>query len=187
MSYATVDEIREYLPQLGDDDETLLQVVLDRATDIVDGELGFSFGVYAETESAKDVWSGAGGRYLYLPCYEIGSIESVSLVSLRGTDDEDTEAEDEYVEEATGWKLYLDDGWLQRRWYRVEAIWGYGLAPEAITQVCLEVAVNMWQGKDSLSATSQGAEGARPYHRSLTWAQKNIIERVRNQYPKPRA
>ena len=44
--------------------------------------------------------------------------------------------------------------------------------------------MNIWQGKDSLSATSLGAEGARPYHRSLTWAQKSIIERVRNQYPK---
>ena len=189
MAYATVAQVREYLPQLGDEDEALLEEVLERATDIIDGELGFSFAAYGEyaVATAKDVYSGAGGKWLYLPAHEADSIESVYLVSLRGTDDEDTEEVTEYVEE-TRYRLYWNDGWAKRSWYRVTAVWGYGAAPDRIVQVCLEVAVNVWRGRDSQSgATVLGAEGARPYHRSLSWAQKSIIERVKKAYPKEAA
>ncbi|MDD5059300.1 MAG: hypothetical protein PHQ60_15695 [Sideroxydans sp.] len=191
MGYATVAQVREYLPQLGDDDEALLEDVLDRATDIIDGELGFSFAAYDEYAAAsnRDVYSGAGGKWLYLPAHEADSVESVYLVSQRGTDDEETDELTEYVVETRS-RLYLEEGWLPRRWYRVAAVWGYGPAPDAIVQVTLEVAVNLWQGRDAVSwSGSLGVDGgsSRPYQRSLNWAQKSIIQRVKSQYPREAA
>jgi hypothetical protein len=113
-------------------------------------------------------------------------VTSVDLVASRGSDSESTEAVTEYVEE-TRYRLYLDAGWQQRRWYRVSAIWGYGAVPSEIVEVTLEVAVNIWQGRSAMSWSGElGATGggAMPYRRALTWAQRAIIDRVKGQYPK---
>ena len=187
MAYASVAQLREYLKDLPASDETddLLEAILERATALVDGELGFGFASYGYTASETDVYSGAGGKWLYLPAYQSGSLEDVALVSSRGTDDEDTDAETEYVEESR-YRLYRDVGWLPWRFYRVSAVWGYGEAPEAIVEVTLQVAVNIWRGRDAMQwSSSLGAEGggAVSYQRALSWAQRSIIERVKTQYP----
>lgn len=187
MAYASVTQLREYLKDLPASDETddLLEAILERATALVDGELGFAFAAYGYTASEIDVYSGAGGKWLYLPAYQSGSLGDVALVSSRGTDDEDTEAETEFVQESR-YRLYRDVGWLPRRYYRVSAVWGYGEAPEAIVEVTLQVAVNIWRGRDAMQwSSSVGAEGggAVSYQRALSWAQRSIIERVKTQYP----
>jgi len=187
MAYASVAQLREYLKDLPASDETddLLEAILERATALVDGELGFAFAAYGYTASEIDVYSGAGGKWLYLPAYQSGSLGDVALVSSRGTDDEDTEAETEFVQESR-YRLYRDVGWLPRRYYRVSAVWGYGEAPEAIVEVTLQVAVNIWRGRDAMQwSSSVGAEGggAVSYQRALSWAQRSIIERVKTQYP----
>jgi len=50
----------------------------------------------------------------------------------------------------------------------------------------LQVAVNIWRGRDAMQwSSSLGAEGggAVSYQRALSWAQRSIIERVKTQYP----
>ncbi len=191
MAYATVAQLREYLPDVPDDAETesLLQTVLERATAIVDAELGFQFAPYDYVAESKDVYAGAGGKWLYLPAHMPESVTAVDLISSRGLDGESTEAVTEYVE-SDRYRLYLDSGWLPRRWYRVTAVWGYGAVPEEIVEVTLEVAVNIWRGRDAMNwSTELGASGggATPYRRALTWAQRSIIERVKGQFPRETA
>ena len=196
MAYATVAQLREYLPDVPVDAENdaLLTNVLERATAIVEAELGFAFAGYEPTDygylaEPKDVYSGIGGPWLYLPAHMPESVTAVDLVASRGSDNESTEAVTEYVEE-TRYRLYLDAGWLPRRWYRVAAVWGYGAVPAEIVEVTLEVAVNIWRGRDAMNwSTELGATsgGATPYRRALTWAQRSIIERVKGQYPRESA
>jgi len=187
VAYATVAQLREYLVDLPQEASTdnLLEAILDRATDIVNAELGFAFAEYGYETTERDVWSGAGGRYLYLPAYQEGSLESVCSVSSRATDDESTTEITDYAEESR-WRLFRASGWDAWTWYRVSAIWGYGPAPDAIVEVTLEVAVNIWRGRDAMQWSSTlGAEGggAMPYRRALTWAQRAVIDQVRKQYP----
>lgn len=183
MAYATATQLREYLDanQVADDAETtaLLETILDRATDIVDGALGFSFSAYGDA-SAKDVRA-VGGEYLELPPYELGSVTSVYRVYDKGTSDEDTEEITDYVVLDDG-RLYRQGGWTAGGWYRVTASWGYGPAPDAIVEVTLEVAVNIWRGRSALQwSNTYGDEGggAVTYNRALTWAQRSIIDAVR--------
>lgn len=187
MAYARVADLRQYLgniPQVTGD--YLLAEVLDRATDIVNDELGFEFAAYG-TAADKDVWSGAGGSILYLPAYEAGSLASVALVTSRGATSETETAVTDYVEDER-WRLYRDVGWTAWSWYRVEAEWGYGAAPPAIVQVTLELAVNIWRGRDAMQG--QGSLGPADggtvqYRRNLTWDQRHKIAKVRAKYPGP--
>jgi hypothetical protein len=187
MAYATVAQLRQYLPDVpvDADNEALLTSILERATAIVEAELGFAFAAYDYVAENKDAYSGAGGRWLYLPAHMPESVTAVDLVASRGLDGESTEAVTEYVE-SDRYRLYLDSGWLPRRWYRVTAVWGYGAVPAEIVEVTLEVAVNIWRGRDAANWSADlGASGggATPYRRALTWAQRSIIDRVKRQYP----
>lgn len=187
MAYATVDQLREYLPDIpaGTEEDALLSSVLERATAIVEAELGFAFAPWDYLAEARDVYTGAGGAWLYLPAHMPESVVKVALVALRGTGDESTAEVTTYLEDSR-YRLYRDDGWLPRRWYRVTAVWGYGAAPAEIVEVTLEVAVNIWRGRDAMNwSTELGASGggSTPYRRALTWAQRSIIERVKQQYP----
>jgi hypothetical protein len=189
--YATVAQLRQYLPDVpvDADNDALLTSVLERATAIVEAELGFEFAAYDYVADEKDVYAGAGGKWLYCPAHMPESVTAVDLVASRGGDSESTEAVTEYVE-SDRYRLYLDAGWLPRRWYRVTAVWGYGAVPTEIVEVTLEVAVNIWRGRDAMNwSTELGATsgGATPYRRALTWAQRSIIERVKGQFPRESA
>lgn len=184
MPYATLDQLYGNLDQLtkGEHDEELRDI-LDQATDIVNKALGFEFADYDAEASEQDVWSGNGGRWLYLPCHEAGSVAGVTQVASRGASSESETAITDYVVETRG-RLYRDAEWLQRRWYRVTAKWGVGPAPDAIVRVTLEVATNMWnmRGNGSSSTAGVAGDGAVTYPRSLTWAQKSVIQGVKIKY-----
>ena len=184
MSYATVVQLRAYLTQVvaGAANDALLQAVLDRAYAIINDALGFDFAAYGAAADV-DVECGHERRWLEIPAHEAGSVATVAWLSGRGTASETTEAVADWLEEADG-RLYLDNGWSPG-WYRVEAIWGYGPAPASIVEVELEVAVNIWRGRDATAWSAEvGAEGvgAVSYNRALTWAQRSIIDAVRLQY-----
>lgn len=182
MAYGTIAEMYALLPQVTVNaaNDALLGVMLDRATDIVDMALGFSYVAYgAATE--KDVRA-VGGQYLELPAYELGSITAIYRVSGKGTDSEDaTDEVDEYDALDDG-RLYANGGWAAGVWYRITAEWGYGTPPDSIVQVTLEVAVNLWRGKDrGLYSDVIGVEGggAVGYQRALTNQQRMIIAGAR--------
>ncbi len=185
MAYATVAELKRYLPQVTDSGEdALLWTILERATDMVDDHLGFSFAAYGATATERDVWSGNGGDYLLLPAYKSGSLASVYLVTDRGGDSEDDTTEvDDYTEDER-WRLWRAAKWPRRTWYRCTAIWGPGAAPESIKEVTIEIAVNIWRGRDAGAFDRSGAEGGGSiaYARALTWSQRSAIDRVKYQF-----
>lgn len=187
MTYATTTNLRAYLPQVatGTSNDTLLQAALDRAESIIDEALGFSFAAYGSSATAKDIQApGNVGCWLELPYYKASSITSVYEVDGRGLTGEQTTAITQYKEE-TDQRLYYDYGWSPGTWYRVTAIWGYGAAPNSIVEVELELAVNIWRGKDrGMFSDVIGAEGggAVGYARALTNQQKMILDNVRSKY-----
>jgi hypothetical protein len=187
MTYATTTNLRAYLPQVatGTTNDALLQAALDRAEGIIDEALGFSFAAYGSSTSTKDIQApGNVGHWLDLPYYKASSLTAVSLISGRGLTGESTTAITEYEEESDQ-RLYYAYGWTPGAWYRVTAIWGYGAAPNSIVEVELELAVNIWRGKDrGMFSDVIGAEGggAVGYARALTNQQKMILDNVRSKY-----
>ncbi len=181
MAYATLDQLYEYLPQLArGEHDSLLSDILDRAESIVDDALGFQFAGYGEA-TTRDVECRVRWRWLEAPAHERGSIVAIAEVSGRGTSSETTTEITEFVEEEDG-RLWRGQGWTPGAWYRVTAVWGYGPAPASIVQVTLEVAVNIWRGRDASQwSNTLGVEGqgAVSYNRALTWAQRSIIDAVR--------
>lgn len=180
MSYATLDQLYGHLPQLvGGSHDVLLSDMLARAHSIVNDVLGFEFGDYGDPE-ARDVECQAVGRWLELPVHEPQSVTDVLSVGGRGLATEVTRAVIGWLEERDG-RLYLDGGWL-RGWYRITAAWGYGPAPDSIVEVTLEVAANIWRGRDMMqwqNDVGMEGQGAVMYNRALNWAQRSIIEGVR--------
>lgn len=188
MSYATVEEMRAYLQQVKESDanDAIMVATLERATGLVNDALGFEFAEYGDVATPRDV-RGQGDEYLRPPAYEAGSIESISLVSGRGESDES-------LDEVTGWiaeederpyRVYRGAGWRRGAWYRIEALWGYGPAPDAIIEVTIEVAVNIWRGRDAgnwQATVGADGQGAVSFNRALTWAQRSIIDGVRMRY-----
>ena len=182
MAYATTAQLRVYLPQVaaGAGIDAMLQAVLDRAYDIVNLALGFTFAA-AGIAAAKDVMA-QGGRYLELPAHTLGSVTVVAEVDSKGTLSESTIDLVGYWDELEDGRLYKDDGWEPGEWYRVTAPWGYGVAPAAIVEVELELAVNLWRSKDrGMFSDVIGTEGggAVGYSRALTNQQRMIIDAVR--------
>lgn len=185
MSYATVTQLRTapYLKQVGSGaaNDNALQDVLNRAEQIVNDALGFEFADYAAAGTAKDVLCRYSGNWLDLPYHLADSVTAVYTVNGRGTSYESTAAVTDWMEEDDG-RLYAYEGLSAGTWYRVTAIWGYGVAPASIIEVELEVAVNIWMGGDagnSQNTVGIDGQGARSFNRALTWAQRSIIDGVR--------
>lgn len=180
MPYATLDQLYGHLPQLtGSNHDVLLTDILAHAHSIVNDVLGFEFGDYGDPE-VRDVECQAAMRWLELPGHEVGSVAEVQAVGGRGLASEVTSTVSGWLEERDG-RLYLDGGWL-RGWYRITAAWGYGPAPDSIVEVTLEVATNIWRGRDMMqwqSDVGMEGQGAVAYNRALNWAQRSIIEGVR--------
>lgn len=191
MAYATPAEFggdQGYLKQVDITDADTLQLVsdiLDRATDIVDKYLKFSFGAYGAA-ATKKVRAGYSS-YFSLPAHQIGSVTTV--VDPAGTTLE-------YWEELESGKLLAVDTdtggeWSWRNYrYDVTAVWGYGPAPDSIVEVTLELAVNIWRSKDSghftrVVGASDGA-AAIGYEGELTPQQKMILDKVIASYKRPR-
>ncbi len=183
-NYATTDQFYDYQDQIArGTKDALVTDLLTRATDMVNGALGFTFSDYADEATDKNVWSGNGGYYLYLTCHESGSVTGVTQVASRGTNDESEIEIDDYVVETRG-RLYRDSEWLPRTWYRVTAKWGVGPVPARIVEITLEVAVNLYNLRQNGTSPTQGVEGngSTAYPRALTWAQRSVIESVRMGY-----
>ena len=190
MSYATIAQLRAnpYLTQVatGATNDTALQAVLDRASAIVDGVLGFSFAAYGAEATDRDV-RGNGSEYLCPPAYKAATIAGIARVSARGETGEATEAITGYVvdELERPYRVWRAAGWQRGAWFRVTALWGYGAVPASVVEVELEVAMNIWRSAAGTSfGTSVGIEGggAVTVNRALTWAQRDILDGVRSSY-----
>lgn len=188
--YGTVDTLRTYLPQVANTaaNDDLLEDMLTRATQIVDLALQFSFAGYAATASTLRLSLG-GGRLLHVPFYQAGTLCAVSLVEGPDTLESYTADEDYEIEggddvDAHTWLYKISDTWPIGR-YALTAKWGYGSAPESVVGVTLELAVNLWRGRDrGMFSDAIGVEGsgAVAYTRALTNQQKMILDDIRRAY-----
>lgn len=196
MAIITLAELKEYLTQLEqmpDADErdaaysTLEDSIIPRAEDIVQKELGVTFSAYG-SPSTKAIYSD-GGRAIYLPPHQAGSVSAVRAGDATATPI-DASA---YVYDAGTSALYVVGTGPYRpsylpRWsaglYTVTATWGVGPAPDAVKEVCLELAVNLWRGKDRGMWTEVvGGETAQlRFTGGLTKAQRDILRNVRRAY-----
>jgi len=151
MAYATVADLRAYLPQIesGAAMDALLAAILDRATAIVDGEIGHAWS--SATEAAQVVY-GDGTPTLVLPAPVAGQVTSITAPpgAIVPT----------YARR--GDLLIAVDGrvWARGIPYTVTAPFGYGPPPADVVEATLEIAASIWREKDSGFATVLGVEGA---------------------------
>ncbi len=185
-TYATVSQLREYLTQVpaGATEDALLGEMLARAHEIVTDALGgVEFATYGDAATEKDVRCGHSRPWLEIPYHEAESVASVYELAGRGASTEtETEVED-WLEEEDG-RLFLYSGWSSGAWYRVTAKWGYGEAPAHVVEVELEVAVNLFSGRQAGGNASFGtdSQGGQQYPRALTWNQRDVLDGVRRRY-----
>jgi hypothetical protein len=191
-SYASVAQFRQVMSQIpsGQTQDDLIILALESARAMIDSELGFAFAAFGDTATAKDFRTHTWSKYLTLPAYLDGSITHVYELYAKGTPNESTlevlATEYAVLDEGTadGARLYLDSGW-RAGWYRVTAIWGYGLAPQEIVQVCLEKAINLFiggQGGQFSDVVGIDGGGAVGYNRAWTNAQRSVLANTRIKY-----
>ena len=198
MPYVTVDELADYIPQVdAEGDAALLGDIIDRAQSIVDEYMGFTFDGY-DASASERVITAYGTPTLILPPHEIGTITTVTLEGATTAIDEDDYTEDTVTGNLTfnGYYPFTGYGyypynqfspfgyWGPAR-YEVTAKWGYGTVPEAIKEVTLELAVNIWRGRDRGMWTDvigvEGSGGLR-FTGGVTNQQRAILDSVRERY-----
>lgn len=148
--------------------DALIQKKLNRATQIIDTELGYSFALAA---IGDQVVYGDGSDYLVLPTFVSGSVTDVDAPT--GYD------MPEYIEQDGALVVTRDDvigpnyryqtlssssygqigGWQAGVPYTVSATFGYAAIPEDIKECCLELAVRLWRAKDAGFSDVVGVEG----------------------------
>ena len=185
MSYANISELRAYLPQIKADssNDALLATILERANEIVNDALGFAFAPWGAAVTTKDVLCRYGGCWLEVPYHKPASVTLVQAIGSRGTTYESASDETDWLEEADG-RLYRGGGWGAGAWYRITAVWGYGVAPASVVEIELRIARTLWRNRDAaIGQGSIGVDGSGSVDvRSLSWDERNIIEGVRNRY-----
>ncbi len=190
-AYVIPEDMRLYLDKVptGGPADELLDLIGVRATDIVDTYLGFSFDGY--TTEGRVVFGIVGSPYLYLPAHAAGSVTGVLL----GTG---TDALTDWSEQSDGSLLrtnisgiYGSSYLAGQPWgwggygYTITADWGYGDPPEAVKEVALEIAINIYRSRDKGLYTDvigvEGSGGIR-YIGGLTKQQADILKRVQDKY-----
>lgn len=187
----------------------LLQACLDRATGMIDEVLQpIRFTGYSAPEAR--LIPGFGGTALWLPPHESGSVSAVSLGGTAITDYTYVGADGgptAYLDRRSGWATTLPgrtwewwlaqaplgwphdrDAWVFGRTgisgaYSVTARWGYGDPPASVEELCLELAVNIWRGRDRGMFTEViGAEGGAMlrYTGALNKSQQAILQGVKD-------
>lgn len=174
--------------------DTLLQSCLDRATDIVRSAMRslladplFDYSAYGA--AATKIVRAYDSYYLRLPAYSLGSVTLVEYQSGSNPSTYTTLTSGQWEAQADG-RLYRAAGWgggisgdYPR--YRITAVWGYGSTPpDAIEQLTLELAVNIWRSRDKGGFTEivgvQGAGGIKQIA-GLNAQQQMVLENIRNE------
>jgi len=172
MAYATVAQLRDYLPQIPASIATDARLgdILARASQVIDTEVGYSFTV-PPTVSTRVVY-GDGTDYLIPPPFVAGSVTGVTApagftvptyvaqgrarVVLR-----DGLLAPAYAHASlAGWPYGRVGGWLAGVPYTVTATYGHASVPADIVECCLEIAVRIWRGRDAGFSDVVGVEGS---------------------------
>lgn len=190
MAYATVPQFRAYFHQItaAATDEALIEAVLDRASAIVDGEVGAAFGTAA---AGLQTVYGDGTDYLFVPAFVPGSVTGVTTINGYTVP--------AYVER-DGLLVVVDSlgrlrrpgdtgllganpspGWQAGIPYTVAATYGYDVVPHDITEATLEIAGRIWQSRNAGFSDVVGVEGggAVGYQKAIPATARRILDRWR--------
>lgn len=193
MNYASTNELREYLGQLpltGDSSDVVLGGILARATGIIRSairnelrDMTFDFDA-APAASTRSILG--YGAYLTLPPHVAGSVTTV--LDTAG----DLVAADDYTEHTHppryGDLRMVGDVWAEDStalWagrYTVTAQWGYGGVPTQMTQLCLEIATDIWRKKDAGFFPEIGVSGEGAIPVVTEWDRLGVISTFVEQY-----
>ena len=193
--YATMDNLKSYLNQLnqaGGSSEispTTLANILERATSIirtaVRNELRDPiFDFSASTVLAPRSLNAGYGVFFPLPPHVVGSVSSVlDSAGMPVTAYVEQLAPPRYGDlRHTGdlWSDVSPAGWAGR--YTVMAQWGYGPVPPSFTELCLEIAVDIWRKKDAGFFPEIGVAGEGSIPVVTEWDRLGIISAFVEQY-----
>jgi hypothetical protein len=162
MALATLQQFREYYPQGSGSalSDSLIRDVLDRAEAILELEIGYPLDDAAvETRTIY----GSGSNFLTLPRHIADSVTEVTAPSgyLVPT----------YIKTAGGLAATTDGiyyrhlpgyspAWIDGVPYAVTATWGTRATTADLTEACLELAVEIYRGRDSGFSGTVGVDGA---------------------------
>ncbi len=168
--------------------DDVLQAALDRATQILDTAIGYSFAVSA---SGTQVVYGDGTAYLVpAACLTVSGVTAPSGYDIPDYVLRDgmlilTDSSGVLVPEA-----YQGRGpapaWREGVPYTVAGTFGYAAIPDDIVEACLEVAARIWRGRSSGFSDVIGVEGggAVGYEKAFPAMVRHIIGRYRaKRYP----
>lgn len=168
MAYATADQFKRYFDQFAGTSthDTLIGEVLDRATAIIDTEIGYSFtgGVNPVTTSPQVIY-GSGTPLLTLPHrgrtvtavtaptgYTVPTYAEITI-PLQGsylhTKDTSGVLYAPWRRRGLGDMTWYTLVWDENTPYTVTATFGWGTAPADVVEACLELAVMIFRFKES--------------------------------------
>jgi hypothetical protein len=169
--------------------DALLQDCLDRATSTIRNAMRSlladpTFDYTAYGAAATKIVIGTTNEYLTLPAYQLSSATLVEYQSGSNPSSYTTLDANQWEAGADG-RLYRAGGWSNSARYRVTAVWGYGpTPPDAIEQLTLELAVNVWRSRDKGGFTEMvGVDGSGAIRQiaGLNAQQRMVLENMRDQ------
>lgn len=192
MPYATLAQLRQYLDQVPVNAtmDALLAAILDRASALIDLDVGHGWAIATATTALV---FGDGTDYLSIPQpYVAGSVTAVSTTA-NITLPAYVESSGLLVARTTeGWLFppAIPSGvggygaragaWLRGVPYTIAASYGYGAAPAALTEACLEIAADLYRFRDAGSIKAAGAaDGGLVRGRALPDTARLILNAVK--------
>lgn len=168
VAYAALAEVKQLLTDLGDDHNTLIGVLLTRASRLIDDKCHRAVDAFAPTIATKQ-FDGTGRRTLFVP--DLASVAANGLeVKLDGTGgsvwtivptadffleptDRDTRPAQwiELSDAPTGDVSVFPAG---KRTVRIAGSWGFAAIPEPIKSATLDLVIDYWR--------TRGAAGVDP-------------------------
>lgn len=191
MAIITLDDLKQYLDQIDkqpDADKTIsedtLEAIIPRAEAVVLDELGSDIVLedYPASGTVKAVYSD-GTSAIFLPPHQAGSVSAIAY----GNQDATPESTDNYLVDAgvlyrtgaTGGYPYLRPQWAPGVYF-ITAKWGYGPASDSVKEVCLQLAVSIWQAKGQPMVGTENHQY--PLIPGLTKKQKEMLRNARRRF-----
>ena len=178
MSLATIDQLKEYLGDASDKDDTLLTRLVSAATDAIENYCGRTF---ASTVYTNEMYDGTGTQTLQLrnfPIISVTTLKEAGSVLTTGTDPNGSPAPDALIYAEEGQLIRPWFYWLPyRRWYSVTYTAGYATVPAGIVQACLDLSALMLREKEHIGMSSKTAgQQIVSYRGDLPKTIKNVLD-----------
>jgi Phage gp6-like head-tail connector protein len=158
MSLATIDQLKEYLGDGADKDDTLLTRIVAAASDVIENYCGRTFGSTAYAE----FYDGTGTRTLCLRNFPIiGTPVVLESGSALTVGQDASTAPDVLLYPEVGQLVRPWFYWLPyRNWYKISYTAGFAAVPPVILQACLDVSALMLREKEhvGLSQKTSGVQ-----------------------------